>query len=65
MADAEDFEYEDTPWDSEEEEEEVAAVAVPPQPEFITGKLRDGRRFAAVFCSPTIGPLAYMVEAPR
>ena len=65
MADAEDFEYEETPWDSEEEEEEAAAVAVPPQPEYATGKLRDGRRFAAVFCSPTIGPLAYMVEAQQ
>ena len=33
------------------------------EPEFATGKLRDGRRFAAVFCSPTIGPLAYLAEA--
>ena len=65
MPDAEEFEYEETPWDSEEEGEEAAAVVVPPQPEFATGVLRDGRRFAAVFCSPTIGPLAYMVEAKQ
>lgn len=60
-SDADDFEYEETPWDSEEDErEEEAAV---PLPEFATGELRDGRRFAVVFCSPTIGPLAYWAEA--
>ena len=56
------FEYEEAPWDSEEEEE-AAASAAPPQPELATGVLRDGRRFAAVFCSPTIGPLEYPAEA--
>ena len=58
---ADDFEYEETPWDSEEDErEEKAAV---PQPEFATGVLRDGRRFAVVFCSPKTGPLTYWAEA--
>ena len=28
-----------------------------------TGTLRDGRRFAAFFCSPDIGPLKYWTEA--
>ena len=64
--DAEEFEYEETPWDSEEEEgEDAAAVVVPPQPEFTTGTLLDGRRFAVVFCSPKIGRLAYKVEAQQ
>ena len=66
-SDADDLEYEDTlPFDEafeqEDEEEEEEAVP-PPQPEFATGALPDGRRFAAVFCSPTIGPLAYLAEA--
>ena len=61
-SDADDLEYEDTlPFDEAFEQEEEEAV--PPQPEFATGALRDGRRFAAVFCSPTIGPLAYWTEA--
>ena len=57
------FEYEESPWDSEEDEEAAPAPPPPPQPEFATGVLRDGRRFAAVFCSPTIGPLEYTAEA--
>ena len=56
------FEYEEAPWDSEEEEE-AAAAAAPPQPKFATGVLRDGRRFAAVFCSPTVSPLHFWAEA--
>ena len=62
MPDADDFEYEETPYDEEFEQEEEEAVP-PPQPEFATGVLRDGRRFAVVFCSPTIGPLVYWAEA--
>ena len=68
MLDAEDFEFEETAYDEDfehEEGEEAAAVVVLPQPEFTTGTLKDGRRFAVVFCSPTIGPLAYLVEAQQ
>ena len=61
MSEADDFEYEELPYD--EEFEEAEEEEVPPQPEFATGELRDGRRFAVVFCSPTIGPLAYWAEA--
>ena len=65
MPDAVGLEYEDTlPYDEEFEGEEEEEEAVPPpQPKFARGELRDGRRFAAVFCSPTIGPLAYGDEA--
>ena len=62
-SDGDDFEYEETPWDSEEDEREDETAV--PQPEYATGALRDGRRFAAVFCSPTIGPLAYLAEAQQ
>ena len=60
------FEYEDTPWDSgsecEVDEDQDAAPAAPPvQP--ATGSLRDGRRFAVVFCSPNIGTLTFWAEA--
>ena len=61
--DEDDFEYEEMPYDSEEEDahEEEAPVLATPTP--ATGTLRDGRRFAAFFCSPDIGPLKYWTEA--
>ena len=56
--------YEDTRYDSQEEEEEEEEEEAPAAaPEFATGVLRDGRRFAVVFCSPTISPLQFWAEA--
>ena len=62
-----DFEYEETPWDSEEDadEEDDEETPVPATPNAATGTLRDGRRFAAFFCSPTIGPLEYLAESQQ
>ena len=57
------FEYEETHWDSGEEDEGEEALAAPAQPHAATGTMRDGRRFAAFFCSPDIKPLKYLAEA--
>ena len=60
-----DFEYEETPWDSEDDAEDEEEAPAPATPNAATGTLRDGRRFAAFFCSPNIGPLKYLTEAQQ
>ena len=59
------IEYEETPWCSDDDDESSASRPPSPRAAYSTGKLRDGRRFAAIFCSPKRKPLEYHAEAEQ
>ena len=61
---ADEFEYEESPYCSDDDE---SSASRPPSPRAArsTGTLRDGRRFAAIFCSPKRVPLEYHREAEQ
>ena len=59
------IEYEETPWCSDDDDESSASRPPSPRAPYSTGKLRDGRRFAAIFCSPKREPLEYHAEAEQ